>query len=145
MASARPQSGGLPPKKPKIQSLNIWNKTVIVTTCKVQQGDVYSYLKKKVKGREFAKGSILKIYAGAHGYSDGRLGDRKSDRKQLNDDTKSQIKDVLKDVSDDKMEDEDKEELGEATGDVKKELINLTEEEQDNMNIDDILRRVNVK
>ena len=38
-----------------------------------------------------------------------------------------------------------KKKLRKIIEDVKKELINLTEEEQDNMNIDDILRRVNVK
>ena len=99
MASASPPGEGLPSKKPKIQSLDIWNKTVIITTAKVDQGDVYSYLKKRVRDKDFAEGSIFKIYAGAHGYSNGRLGDRKSDHNQLELDIESQIQSALEDAS----------------------------------------------
>ena len=118
------QTRGLPLKQPKIQSLDIWNKTIIVTTCKVQQGDIYSYLKKKVRGREFAKDSIFKIYAGAHGYSDGHLGDRKSGQKQLQLDIEYQIKDGLEEARDvHMMKNEKVDDLHEQLGKTNTERI----------------------
>ena len=110
----------------KIQSLNVRNKTFIVTTARVDQNDIYSYIKKRVKGKEFAKGSIFKIYSGAHGYHDGRLGDRASDTWQFELDTESQIKmheedviDVLqvKELGDEELHDEVRE-AREATAEI---------------------------
>ena len=105
----------------KIQSLNVRKKTFIITTGRVDQNDVYCYLKKKVKEKSFAKGSVFKIYAGAHGYRDGRLGDKESNFKQLESDINNQIVDDVEDAREDNLLGyEDKEELHEqlksATG-----------------------------
>ena len=87
----------------RIQSLNVRNKTFIITTGKIDQNDAYCYLMKQVKERMFAKGSVFKIYAGAHGYRDGRLGDRESDCRQLGMDINSHIWDGVEDAIDDKL------------------------------------------
>ena len=94
-----------PTKQPKIQSLDVGNNTFIITTSKVQQGDVYSFLKNKVRKKEFAKGSIFLIYAGAHGYSDGRLGDGKKGSDHLLKDIEGQISGFREDVEE-TMEDQ---------------------------------------
>ena len=94
----------------KIQSLNVRNKTFIVTTGKVDQNGVFSYLKKRVRKREFAKGSVFEIFAGAHGYQDGRLGDSESDTQQLKCDIDGQLQgyedDVIDVVQDKKLKDD---------------------------------------
>ena len=90
----------MPPKQPKIQSIDVWNSTFIVTTCKIDQSDIYKYLKNRISEEEFTERSIIKIYAGAHGYSDGRLGDRRKDLDQLKSDIAGQIIGYQDDVED---------------------------------------------
>ena len=84
----------------KIQSLNVRNKTFIITTGKVDQNDVFRYLKKQVRERRFFKGSVFKIFSGAHGYRDGRLGDWETDTKQLKCDIDGQLQMYEDDVID---------------------------------------------
>ena len=85
----------------KIQSLNVRNKTFIVITGRVDQNDVMRYIKNKIKNRKFFKCSVFKIYAGAHGYKDGRLGDKESETKQLETDINAQIRGDVEDARED--------------------------------------------
>ena len=98
----------------KIQSLDVWNKTFIITTGNIDQNSVSTYLKQKFREREFTKGSIFKTYAGAHGYRDGRLGDRESGIKQLRSDINCQLRDDVEDArEDDLLQDKNREALHE--------------------------------
>ena len=85
----------------KIQSLNVRNKTFIIITGRVDQNDVMRYIKNKIKNRKFFKRSVFKIYAGAHGYKDGRLGDKESETKQLETDINAQIRGDVEDARED--------------------------------------------
>ena len=108
----------------KIQSLDVRNKTFIITNAKFDQNDVYTYLKRRILKKEFAKGSIFKTYAGAHGYLDGRLGDKESDTIQLKSDINSQIRcDVEDAIEDNLLQDETREELHERLRECTGETI----------------------